>query len=171
VQQKLASIQVDWRVGLAVLSFVPIFWVIGLVSKWLNGPDQMDPSPNWIFAGLALWAGLVFWEIFMSTRRYLLKNAVPQLAASLAPLKPLDSEVSPSSMSSGSTSSSWVSCVPPTCSNASSNCARPSRGSSAQRGLSAWSSYWRHLTGRYFISSVPPEQAQPMVWSSCRKAP
>jgi len=93
VQQKLASIQVDWRVGLAVLSFVPIFWVIGSISRWITGPDQ-DPSLNWIFSGLALWAGLVFWEIFMSGRRYLLKNAVPQLAASLAPLKPLDSEVS-----------------------------------------------------------------------------
>ena len=84
-QQKLASIQVDWRVGLAVLSFVPIFWVIGLVE------DQ--PSLNWIFAGLALWAGLVFSEIFRSSRRYLLKNAAPQLASSLAPLKPSESEL------------------------------------------------------------------------------
>ena len=92
-QQKLSSIQVDWRAGLAVFSFVPIFWVIGLVSKWLNGPDQMDPSLNWIFAGLALWAGLVFSEIFSSSRRYLLKNAAPQLATSLAPLRPTESEI------------------------------------------------------------------------------
>ena len=83
-QQKLSSIQVDWRVGLAVFSFVPIFWVIDLVE---------DPSLNWIFSGLALWAGLVFSEIFRSSRRYLLKNAAPQLAASLAPLKPSESEL------------------------------------------------------------------------------
>ena len=61
-----------------------------------NGPA--DPirrirSLNWIFAGLALWAGLVFSEIFRSSRRYLLKNAAPQLAASLAPLKPSESEL------------------------------------------------------------------------------
>jgi hypothetical protein len=92
-QQKLASIQVDWRVGLAVLSCVPIFWLLGLLAKMINGPYQDDPGPNYIIVGLALWVGLVFFEIFMSSRRYLLKNAVPPLAAALAPLKPTESEV------------------------------------------------------------------------------
>jgi len=93
VQQKLASIQVDWRVVLAIFSFAPIFWVIGAISGWINGPNQDDPSPNWMIAGLVLWAGLVFFEIFMSPRRYLLKSAAPQLAASLAPLKPSEPEI------------------------------------------------------------------------------
>jgi hypothetical protein len=87
-QEKLASIRVDWRVLVAIFSFVPIFWVMGLLAKWTGDPYQDDPSPNWIIAGLALWVGFVLWEIFLSSRRYLLKNAAPQLAASLAPLKP-----------------------------------------------------------------------------------
>ena len=93
VQQKLASIQVDWRVVLAVFSIVPIFWVLGLVAGWLNGPDQDDPGMNWMIGALVVWAGLVIREIYMSTRRYLLKNAAPRLAASLAPLKPLQPEI------------------------------------------------------------------------------
>jgi hypothetical protein len=48
---------------------------------------------NFMLAGLALWGGLVFSEIFMSSRRYLVKNAVPPLVAALAPLKPTESEV------------------------------------------------------------------------------
>jgi hypothetical protein len=92
-QQKLASIHVDWRVGLAVISIVPIYWLLALVSKMFSGPYQDDPSLNYIFVGAALWAGLVFWEIFQSSRRYLLKNAAPPLAAALAPLKPSASEI------------------------------------------------------------------------------
>ena len=93
-QQKLASVQIDWRVVLAVFSFTPIFWVIGIISSWFSGPYQDDPSMNWMLAGLALWAGLVCSEIFSSSRRYLLKKALPPLAASLAPLKPSESEIS-----------------------------------------------------------------------------
>jgi hypothetical protein len=92
-QQKLASIRVDWRVLLAIFSFVPIFWLMGLIARWTGGPYQDDPSANWIVAGLALWIGFLLWEIFMSSRRYLLKNAAPQLAASLAPLKPSKTEL------------------------------------------------------------------------------
>ena len=92
-QQKLASIRVDWRVLVSIFSFAPIFWVMGLIAKLVGGPYQEDPSPNWIIAGLVLWIGFVFWEIFMSSRRYLLKNAAPQLAASLAPLKPSKTEI------------------------------------------------------------------------------
>jgi len=92
-QQKLASIHVDWRVLLAIFSFIPIFWLVGAVSGWINGPDQLDPSMNWLIGALAVWGGLVFFEIFMSSRRYLLKNAAPPLAASLAPLKPSESEI------------------------------------------------------------------------------
>jgi hypothetical protein len=92
-QEKLASIRADWRVLLAIFSFVPIFWLLGLVSGWVNGPNQMDPSMNWLISALVLWGGLVFFEIFMSSRRYLLKNAAPPLAASLAPLKPTESEI------------------------------------------------------------------------------
>jgi hypothetical protein len=92
-QQKLSSTRVDWRVALAVFSFVPLFWLLGLVSKWVNGPNNDDPNPTGVFITLALWAGIVFWEIFMSSRRYLLKNAAPQLAASLAPLKPSETEL------------------------------------------------------------------------------
>ena len=91
-QQKLASIRVDWRVVLAVLACVPIFWILAGVTRLVAGPYE-EPGINWILAALALWAGLVFWEIFMSSRRYLLKNAAPQLAASLAPLKPSESEI------------------------------------------------------------------------------
>jgi hypothetical protein len=91
-QQKLASIHVDWRVVLAVFSFVPIFWLLGAVSHWLN-PNQDDPSMNWLISALVVWGGFVFSEIFMSSRRYLLKNAAPPLAASLAPLKPSASEI------------------------------------------------------------------------------
>lgn len=91
-QQKLSSIQVDWRVVAAVFSFLPIFWVLGAVSGWIIGPNQ-DPSPNFIFAGLALWGGLIIWQVIMSSRRYLLKNAVPPIASSLAPLKPSETEI------------------------------------------------------------------------------
>jgi hypothetical protein len=91
-QQKLSSIQVDWRVVAAVFSFLPIFWALGAVAGWVNGPDQ-DPSPNFIFAGLALWAGLIIWQVVMSSRRYLLKYAVPPIAAAIAPLKPSETEV------------------------------------------------------------------------------
>jgi len=92
-QQKLASIQVDWRVVLAVLACIPIFSILGIVSRAIGGPYNDDPSPTLIMTGLALWAGLVFSEIFMSSRRYLLKKAAPQLAAALAPLKPSESEL------------------------------------------------------------------------------
>lgn len=92
-QQKLSTMQLDWRVLLAIFSFAPIFWIIGLIARLFGGPNQEDPSINWILAGLALWGGLVFWEIFSASRRYLLKNAAPQLAASLAPLKPSESEI------------------------------------------------------------------------------
>jgi hypothetical protein len=91
-QQKLSTIQVDWRVLAAVFSFLPIFWALGAIAAWVKGPNE-DPSPNFIFAGLALWAGLVIWQVILSSRRYLLKNAVPPLAASLAPLKPSESEI------------------------------------------------------------------------------
>jgi hypothetical protein len=92
-QQKLAAIQVDWRVMLAVFSFVPIFWVLGVVARWVNGPNQDDPGMNWLIGALAVWGCLVAWEILSSSRRYLLKNAAPPLAASLAPLKPTESEI------------------------------------------------------------------------------
>jgi hypothetical protein len=92
-QQKLSTMQLDWRVLLAIFSFAPIFWILGLISRLFAGPNQEDPSMNWMLAGLALWGGLVFWEIFSASRRYLLKNAAPQLAASLAPLKPSESEI------------------------------------------------------------------------------
>lgn len=92
-QQKLASIRVDWRVLLAIFSFAPIFWVLGLISTWINGPYQEDPNMSWMLTGLALWGGLVFAEIFMSSRRYLLKKAAPQLAAALAPLRPSEFEL------------------------------------------------------------------------------
>jgi hypothetical protein len=92
-QQKLASIQLDWRVVLAFFSVAPIFWVIGVISHWINGPYVDDPSLNFIMAGLALWAGLTFWQLFSANRRYLLKNAAPPLAAALAPLKPSESEI------------------------------------------------------------------------------
>jgi hypothetical protein len=91
-QQKLAAIRVDWRVLLAIFSFVPIFWLLGLISGWVN-PNQADPSMNWLIGALAVWGCLVFWEMFSASRRYLLKNAAPQLAASLAPLKPTESEI------------------------------------------------------------------------------
>lgn len=92
-QQKLSSIQVDWRVVAAVFSFLPIFWALGAVAKLTNGPYQDDPSPSFMIAGLALWAGLIIWQIVMSSRRYLQKHAVPPIAAALAPLKPTESEI------------------------------------------------------------------------------
>ena len=48
-QQKLSSIQLDWRVGLAIASFVPLIWLVGIVSKWTNGPNQDDPRPSLVF--------------------------------------------------------------------------------------------------------------------------
>ena len=91
-QQKLSSTRVDWRVLLAIFSFVPIFSALGVVAKLFTGPDQ-EPSPNFMIAGFALWLGYVIYEVYMSSRRYLLKHAVPPLAASLMALKPSDAEV------------------------------------------------------------------------------
>jgi hypothetical protein len=91
-QQKLASTQWDWRVLLALFSFPFIFMAVAAVAKLFTGPDQ-EPSEAFIFGGLAVWLGYVVYEIYMSSRRYLLKHAVPPLATSLVPLKPSEAEV------------------------------------------------------------------------------
>ena len=84
----------------------------------------MDPRLNWLFGALAAGAGLVFLEIFMSSRRYLLKNAAPPLAASLAPLKPSESEIDRILQELKQHKLKLGKLRPPTCWNASSNCAR-----------------------------------------------
>ena len=77
-QQKLASTQWDWRVLVAIFSFAPIFGVLGAVAGLFKGPDG-EPSEMFIIAGLVLWLGYVVYEVAMSSRRYLLKHAVPPL--------------------------------------------------------------------------------------------
>lgn len=91
-QQKLARTQVDWRVLLAILSFVPIFSVAGAIAGLLKRPDH-EPSESLIIAGLITWLAYIVYEVAMSSRRYLLKHAVPPLAASLLPFKPTVTEV------------------------------------------------------------------------------
>ena len=91
-EQKLTRTQVDWRVLLAIFSFVPIFGLAGAIAGLLKRSDQ-DPNENFIFAGLVLWLGYIVYEVVMSSRRYLLKHAVPPLATSLVAFKPSVTEV------------------------------------------------------------------------------
>jgi len=91
-QQKLASTQWDWRVLVALFSFAPIFAVIGIAAKLFTGPNA-DPSEAFMIAAFVLWLGYVIYEVFMSSRRYLLKHALPPLASSLMPFKPTEAEV------------------------------------------------------------------------------
>jgi len=91
-QQKLARTQLDWRVLLAIFSFVPIFGVAGAIAGLLKQPGD-EPSENFVIAGLVAWLAYIVYEVVMSSRRYLLKHAVPPLAASLVPLKPSVAEV------------------------------------------------------------------------------
>jgi len=91
-QQKLASTQWDWRVLVALFSFAPIFAVIGIGAKLFTGPDE-DPSEAFMIVALVLWLGYVVYEVYMSSRRYLLKHAVPPLASSLMAFRPTEAEV------------------------------------------------------------------------------
>jgi len=92
-QQKLASTQWDWRVLVAIVSFIPLFSVLAAIAGLFTADDQ-EPNETYIFVGIALWVAYMIYEVVMSSRRYLLKHAVPPLAASLLPLKPSVAEVS-----------------------------------------------------------------------------
>src|SRR5690349_3238755 len=91
-QQKLASTQWDWRLLLAIFSFPFVFGAVAAVAKLFTAADE-EPSEVFMLVGFALWLAYVIYEVYMSSRRYLLKHAVPPLAASLMPLKPSADEV------------------------------------------------------------------------------
>lgn len=92
VQNKLSSTQVDGRVWLAIAAFIPIVWAIGSLVK-LFAADDENAATRWALVGMTLGVGLIVSQLLSSGRRYVLKNAVPQLAQSLAPLRPTDTEI------------------------------------------------------------------------------
>ena len=91
-QQKLSSTRVDWRVALAIFSFPFVFMAVAGAAKLFTA-DGGEPSEAFILTGFGIWLAYVIYEVYMASRRYLLKHAVPPLAASLVPLKPSVAEV------------------------------------------------------------------------------
>jgi hypothetical protein len=91
-QQKLSSTRIDWRVLVAIFSFPLVFMIVAAVAKLFTAADE-EPSEVFILVGIGLWLAYVIYEVYMSSRRYLLKHAVPPLATSLMALKPSEAEV------------------------------------------------------------------------------
>jgi hypothetical protein len=92
MQQRLTSLQLDWRVGAAVAAIIPICWLMGGLASLFGGPDAAD-DPRWALAGLLIGVGAVISQCFGATRRFVHKHALPPIAAALAPLRPTDMEI------------------------------------------------------------------------------
>ena len=93
VQQKLASVQVDGRVWIAVAAFFPLLWVLGALGGVFIDPDNENAMVRWMLACSAVSLALVIWQLMGSARRYVLKHAVPPLVNALAPLRPAEEEI------------------------------------------------------------------------------
>jgi hypothetical protein len=93
VQQKLASTQVDGRVWMAIAAFIPLLWAIGSLVRLVAGADDENAATRWALVGMTLGVGLIVSQLVTSGRRYVLKNAVPQLAQALASLRPSQVEI------------------------------------------------------------------------------
>jgi hypothetical protein len=76
----------------AIFSFPLVFMIVAAVAKLFTAADE-EPSEVFILVGIGLWLAYVIYEVYMSSRRYLLKHAVPPLATSLMALKPSEAEV------------------------------------------------------------------------------
>jgi hypothetical protein len=92
VQQKLSSTQIDGRVWIAIAAFVPLLWATGSLVKLFAGADE-NTATRWALIAMTLGAGLIVSQLITSSRRYVLRNAVPQLVRALAPLRPSEAEI------------------------------------------------------------------------------
>ena len=92
IQPKLATLQMDWQVGLAFLSVIPLFWVFETIAQKVRPVDAAE-DPRWLLAALFLSVGIVGWKLIGCGRRYALKHAAPPLANALAPLRPSETEL------------------------------------------------------------------------------
>jgi len=93
VQQKLASIQIDGRVWLAVGAFIPITWLVGGISRFIVGTDDDNAAVRAGLIGAALGLALLVSQLATSGRRYVLKYSLPHISSALAPLRPSEAEV------------------------------------------------------------------------------
>jgi len=92
-QQKLAAMQVDGRVWLAVGAFVPIIWASRAISSLIFGTDDENAAVRAAMIGATLGLALIVSQIATSGRRYVLRHSLPHLAGALAPLRPSEAEI------------------------------------------------------------------------------
>jgi hypothetical protein len=92
-QQKLASIQIDGRVWLAIGAFFPLMWILNAIGELFIDPDDETGIARWMLGCAVLCVGLIVSQLITSGRRYVLKIAVPPLAHALAPLRPSEAEI------------------------------------------------------------------------------
>lgn len=92
VERRFSVTRFDAKAGLSILAAIALM-ILGPILVIAVAPEAKDASDISIPLFIALAVALVVWQVIAGGRRYMLREIVPVLARTLAPLSPTRAEI------------------------------------------------------------------------------